>query len=105
MGFLYQLLDAEPYRGKVVTLRAAVRAEVLLGSTARLLVRIHRQDCSISFRDDMGNSPVRSAAWAFSEVWARIARDARHIEFGMQMVGQGAAWIDHVSLDFAGPSP
>ncbi|MCU1262788.1 MAG: hypothetical protein JWO80_5673, partial [Bryobacterales bacterium] len=35
------------------------------------------------------------------EIQAPIALDARDIEFGMQVFGQGAAWIDNISMTFA----
>jgi hypothetical protein len=54
LAFLYQVLDAAQYRGKRLTFRAAVRADDTLESLARLLVRVHRTDCSTSFRDDIG---------------------------------------------------
>ncbi len=100
MCFLYQVIDAAQYRGKRLTYRADVRADVNLGSVARLLVRVHRTDCGTSFRDDMGNHPITAAAWSSYEIQAPIAFDARDIEFGMQLVGQGAAWIDHISMTF-----
>jgi hypothetical protein len=94
LAFLYQVLDAAQYRGKRVTFRAGVRV-------ARLLVRVHRTDCSTSFRDDMGSHPITAGAWATYEIQAPIDPDARDIEFGMQLIGRGAAWIDNVSMDFA----
>lgn len=98
--FLYQVIDATQYRGKKLTYRADVRADVGLGSVARLLVRVHRTDCSTSFRDDMGNHPITAATWSSYEIQAPIALDARDIEFGMQLVGEGAAWIDNISVTF-----
>jgi hypothetical protein len=102
LSFLYQVIDAAPHRGQVLRFRAAVRADVAQGSMARLLVRVHRKDCSTSFRDDMGDHPITAGAWAFYEIQAPVALDAGDIEFGMQLVGQGAAWIDNISMDFAG---
>jgi hypothetical protein len=101
LWFLFQLVDAEQYRGKMLTFRAAVRTDVSLGSAARLLVRIHRTNGDTSFRDDMGNNPVTFPVWSFYELEAPIATDARDIEIGMQLVGQGAAWIDNISVTFA----
>jgi hypothetical protein len=49
-----QVLDAAQYRGKRLTFRAAVRVDDTLGRVARLLVRVHRNDCSTSFRDEDG---------------------------------------------------
>jgi hypothetical protein len=53
-----------------------------------------------SFRDDMGNHPITVNAWSPYEIQAPIAPDARDIEFGMQLIGQGAAWIDNISMTF-----
>jgi hypothetical protein len=49
----------------------------------------------------MGNHPVTSGDWAPYEIRAPIAGDGYHIEFGLQLIGQGAAWIDRVSMEFA----
>ena len=98
--FLYQVVEATQYRGKRLIYRADVRTDVAQGSVARLLVRVHRTDCSTSFRDDMGNHPVTGGEWSPYEIQAPIASDARDIEFGMQLAGQGAAWIDNISMTF-----
>jgi len=98
--FLYQVIDATQYRGKKLTYRADVRADVAQGSVARLLVRVHRTDCSTSFRDDMGNHPITGGGWSPYEIQAPIALDAQDIEFGIQLIGTGAAWIDNISMTF-----
>jgi hypothetical protein len=99
--FLHQRVDAAPHRGKVLTFRASVRAEVVLGSAARLLVRVHGKNYSTLFFDNMGRFPVTSSAWSFYEIHAPIALGAEDIEFGMQLIGLGAAWIDNISMNFA----
>jgi hypothetical protein len=48
----------------------------------------------------MGDHPVTSGGWAQYEIRAPIAMDAYHMEFGMQLIGQGAAWIDHISMEY-----
>jgi hypothetical protein len=103
LSFLYQVVDATPYRGKRLTYGAAVRAEVSGTSVARLLVRIHRQDGSTSFRDDMSDHPIAAGPWRNYEIAAPIASDARDIEFGMQLVGQGSASISGISVIFGSP--
>ena len=97
-SFLMQNLDVTPYRGQILTYRAFVRVDPARKSVARLLVRIHRKDCTTSFRDDMGDHPIVSGDWAVYEIHAPIAMDAYHMEFGMQLFGQGAAWIDQISM-------
>jgi hypothetical protein len=48
----------------------------------------------------MGNHPVMSGVWGAYEIGAPIATDAHHIEFGVQLVGSGAVWIDRISMEF-----
>ena len=99
-SFLYQVVDVTQYRGKMLTYRADVRADAASGSVARLLVRVHRMDCSTSFRDDMGDHPITAGGWSSYQLQAPIGPDARDIEFGMQLVGKGAAWIDNITMTF-----
>jgi hypothetical protein len=96
--FLYQTYDAEPFRGQKVKFRAAVR--VTGNGYARILVRIHRVDGTTSFRDDMGDHPIRSPSWAFYEIEALIPLDARDIELGMQDFEHGIASIDRISVTY-----
>lgn len=100
LSFLYQDLDVTPHRGQTLTYRAFVRVDAARNSVARLLVRLHRKDCSTTFRDDMGNQPITSGVWIPYEIRAPIAVDAYHVEFGIQLIGQGAAWIDQISMEF-----
>jgi len=49
----------------------------------------------------MGNRPIKSSDWAAYEIRVPIiAMDAFQIEFGVQLIGQGAAWIDGMSMEF-----
>jgi len=99
--FLYQIVDAKQYRGKKLTFRAAVRTDLRPGSVARLLVRIHRENGNTSFRDDMGDRPITAGPWTFYEMTAPVIFDARDIEFGIQVFGEGSAWIDGISMNFS----
>ena len=46
----------------------------------------------------MGDHPIVSADWAVYEIHAPLAMDAYHMEFGVQLFGQGGAWIDQISM-------
>jgi hypothetical protein len=98
--FLYQNFAAAPYREKFVRFRATVRADVAKGAFANLLVRVHRTDNSTSFYNDMANSPITSKSWIVYEIVGPVDKDARDIEFGVQLHGKGSAWIDRITLDF-----
>ncbi len=41
-----------------------------------------------------------SGKWAAYEIRAPIAADAYQIEFGVQLVGPGAVWIDQITMEF-----
>jgi uncharacterized protein (TIGR02246 family) len=67
-------------------------------------VHTHHKDGTTSVRDAMGSHPITSSVWTFYEIDARIASDARDIMFGVQVVGEGSAWIDKISLTSEGES-
>jgi uncharacterized protein (TIGR02246 family) len=100
-SFLYQLIDAAPHRGRYLTFRAFVRAEVSLGNVARLIIRVHDSSGGTTFRYDMGELPIVSNEWASYEIRGPIAPNAHDIEFGLQLMGQGAAWIDNAVAEFS----
>ena len=75
-AFLFQKVDALPYRGKQFTFRAAVRAKVAgPPDTARLLMRIHQSDGSSCFFDNMENRPITSEQWSFYEITGTVCLD------------------------------
>ena len=94
--FLYQNVDATPYRNKVLVFRAASR--VTGSGLARLVVRVHKQDNSTSFYDNLGDHPIQPAHWNAYQIVFPIDGDARDIEFGIQLYGEGAAWIDQIYM-------
>jgi uncharacterized protein (TIGR02246 family) len=95
--FLYQNVDATPYRGKVLLFRATAR--VTAGGLARLVVRVHRPDNSSTFFDNLGDHPIQSAQWHSYQIVFPIDDEARDIEFGIQLYGEGAAWIDQIYMN------
>ena len=96
-------MDALPYRGKQFTFRAAVRAKVAgPPDTARLLMRIHQSDGSSCFFDNMEDRPITSGQWSFYEITGSVCPDAVDLELGMQLWGDGSAWLDEASLSFSG---
>jgi hypothetical protein len=103
-AFLYQYVDARPYRGKKFRLRAAVKAETPgLPNAAALLVRIHRESQGSCFFDNMADRRITSADWVFYEITGEVCSDAHDLELGMQLWGSGSAWLDDVSLEFSEP--
>ena len=94
-GALIQTVDATPYRGRVLVFEAAARVTV---GFAQMFVRVHRQDNSTSFYSNLGDHPIQSAQWDAHQIAFPIDGDSRDIEFGFQLYGEGAAWIDQLYL-------
>ncbi len=99
-GSVMQSIDAEPYRGKKIRFRAAVRVE-LKGdsSTGHLWVRAHRKDDQNGFFDMMEDRPIVLGNWEFYEITGEIDENADKINFGLMLKGAGKAWIDAASFE------
>jgi hypothetical protein len=101
-SFLYQYVDAKPYRGMKFRFRAAVRTSVSgLPNGAGLLVRIHRDSGGSCFFDNMSERRINNGDWAIYEITGDVCADAYDLELGVQLWRNGSAWMDDASLVFA----
>lgn len=98
-GVLMRGLDAKPYRGKRVRLRARVAADHGHG---QLWLRVDRPNQQMGFFDNMGARPVTSAAWTDASIEGPIADDAEGIVFGALQAGTGVTRYDDFQIDVAG---
>ncbi|HET8775563.1 MAG TPA: S41 family peptidase [Thermoanaerobaculia bacterium] len=99
-GNILQRIDATPYRGKRVRLRAAVRVEGAVAmAAAALWMRVDRPEKQMGFFDNMGDRPIHSAEWAYYEIAGDVAEDAELLNLGMMLYGEGTAWLDDVTLE------
>jgi Transglutaminase-like superfamily len=106
-GNLMQLVNAEPFRGKRVRLRAAVRAEVTgKGNHANMWFRVDRRDQEgsrlVGAFDNMFQRPITNNEWDHYEIVGDVDDDAENIAIGVFLAGAGQAWIDDVSLEVVG---
>ncbi len=103
-GNLMQSLDAQPFRGRRVRFRAAVRtAELGPNGRAQLWFRVDRDPASgqpaIAAFDNMDDRPIRSGQWAHYEITGDVAEDAQRIMIGLLVLGQGQAWLDDATFE------
>lgn len=103
-GNLMQTIDAEPYRGKRVRFRAAVRTDELGESgRAQLWLRVDRQSAggghATGAFDNMQDRPIRDSQWKHYEIVGEVADDAKQIIVGMLLLGKGKAWMDDAALE------
>jgi C-terminal processing protease CtpA/Prc len=101
-GTALQILDATPYRGRKIRLRAAVRAEVEGANQAQMWLRVDRPNRERGFFDNMGDRPIRSADWQVYTIEGEVAEDAERIALGMILQYAGKVWVDDATLETVG---
>src|SRR6185369_3042916 len=82
-GILMQAVDAAPYRGHRIRLRAALRAT---DARAMLWLRVDRSEKRMGFFDNMMNRPVTSPDWQTVETVCDVDDDAEALSFGLLMM-------------------
>jgi len=99
-GWVLRSLDAAPFQGKRVRFRAQVRAELgPHGQRARLLLGSGRAAQGVY---EASSAPVTSSQWASYEAVGDVARDARVVEIGLALLGDGKAFLDSVTVEAIG---
>lgn len=106
-GNLMQSIDATPWRGKRVRLRAAVQvSEAGAEGQAQMWLRVDRPAAGASFRmgffDNMDDRPIRSSEWSTHEIVGDVAEDATGIALGVLTRGSCLVRVDAVTLEEVG---
>jgi hypothetical protein len=102
-GILLQMLDAGPYRRKLIRYRAAVR--VTDGGRAGLWLRVDRPNQKMGFFDNMSARPIFMLQdWQYFDISGFVDADAVRIALGA-LVYSGRALVDDASLEIAGDLP
>jgi C-terminal processing protease CtpA/Prc len=100
---LLQQVDAAPYRGKLIRLKAAVRVDATGPmDRAQLWLRVDRAGRRPGFFDNMADRPIRGKSWGDFEIVGDVAKDAEHIFLGIIVSGAAPVWLDDVSLEVTG---
>ena len=99
IGTVGQSVDATPYRGKQVRLRAAVRTDVSgADNQAQLWLRVDRGGGERGFFDNMGDRPITAPDWSTYQITGTVAEDATRIVLGAFLRGRGTAHFDAFQL-------
>ncbi len=99
-------MNAAPYRGKLIRLKAAVRIDATGPlDRAQLWLRVDRPGRRAGFFDNMDDRPIRGKSWGDYQIAGEVAKDAEQIVLGIIVVGSSPAWIDDVSLQAEGEAP
>jgi hypothetical protein len=99
-GNLMQTVDAAPYRGKTVRLRASLRLDATTADDkAQMWFRVDLPNKKVGAFDNMQDRPVQSSNWTSAEIVGKVAADAEKLNFGVISIGKGHAWVDGVTLE------
>ena len=108
-GFIKQMIDATPFRGKRLRFRGWARTRSVIRdwlkfttSKAQAWIRVEGELGTVSLFDNMHERPIRSSAWRYFEIVGDIANDAEHINVGLLLQGHGKAWLDDVTIEILG---
>lgn len=94
-GLISNGVDAAPYRGKEIKLKAAVKVSEGHG---QLWLQVDRTGKQAGFFDDMDEKPIRSNQWNYYEITGPVADDAVKIYYGCILRGPGQLWVDDFQL-------
>jgi erythromycin esterase len=109
---LSQRVDATPWRGQPVKLRAWVRIDGGTESRGYLWLEITEPadpwpgltEAPLAysksvFYESTGDRPITASEWRQYEITTNVSKAANIISFGFAFVGDGEAWLDGVSLE------
>jgi C-terminal processing protease CtpA/Prc len=103
-GNLMRMVDAAPFRGKRVRLRAKLRLDRPRGRSMMWL-RVDRPGRRMGFFDNMSDRPIRTVRWTEALIEGDVAADATGIALGVMSMGGATAWADELSLSIVGDRP
>jgi C-terminal processing protease CtpA/Prc len=96
---LTQVVDAAPYVGREIKLKAFVKLDGKDNERRGYLwLRVDRQNNQMGFFDNMGNRPIRASAWKEFEITGKVDEDAIGIAFGAMTDGGERLWLDGFEL-------
>jgi len=94
-GNIINRIDAAPYRGKEIKMKAAVKVAEGIG---QLWLRVDREKQITGFFDNMDNRPIKSNQWNYYEIIGTVDQDAREVVFGCFLRGGGQLWADDFQM-------
>ncbi len=100
IGTVSQAVDAVPWRGREIRLRASVKAEPASHrDTGHLWLRVDREAGGFGFFDNMSGRPITAPEWKTYAIEGPVDDDARAIAFGCFLRGQGRLLVDDFELE------
>ncbi|MBI5324957.1 MAG: hypothetical protein HZB41_06760 [Ignavibacteriae bacterium] len=98
-GSVFQVMNAEPYKGKRISFNAYVKADVIPPSgQAQLAIRIDKGENDIVYMGTMFENPITKNSWDKYSIEADVPMNAVTIRIGLVIIGEGKAWFDDARI-------
>ena len=98
-GTVTQGIEALPFRGKAIKLKASVKTRVEgPGNQGQLWLRVDREAQKRGFFNNMSDRPIKSKEWQEYEIIGKVEDDALQVFFGCFLKGSGQVWVDEFQL-------
>src|SRR5262249_33703401 len=106
-GGVGQEIDATPYRGKMIRVRAWARNEAGEedGGRGALGLRADRPGGAQGLFDNMDDRPIVEKEWRRYEIVGVVDDDATDLAIGMFEKNKGDAWFDDATIEILGDPP
>ena len=98
-GSVFQVVSAEPFKGKRVSFNAYVKADVLPPSgQVHLAIRIDKGENDVLYVGTMYDRPITKNSWDKYSIEADVPQNAATIRIGLVLIGEGKAWFDDTRI-------
>ena len=93
-------IDAKPYLGKTLRIKAKAKLGVENRGSGHLFMRVDNEDKSAGFFNNMNDSPIRNAYWATYSFEGTVGEKAKGIAIGGFLKGEGTFFVDELDLAY-----
>ncbi|MCL5992223.1 MAG: S41 family peptidase [Bacteroidetes bacterium] len=98
-GSVFQVINAEPYRGKRISFNAYVKADVIPPSgQVHLAIRIDKDENQVIYTGTMFDNPITKNSWEKYGIEANVPDNASTLRIGLVLIGEGKAWFDDTQI-------
>ena len=101
-GHIVQIVDATPFRGKMVLLRGAGNAEVSVHQSATMRILVYGKGKAEPAVLADQKDPITSREWRPYELTALVPPDAERLAVDLGLSARGKVWWDELSLTVDG---
>jgi len=101
-GHIVQIVDATPFRGKMVLLRGAGNAEVSVHQSATMRILVYGKGKTEPAVLADQKDPITSREWRPYELTALVPADAERLAVDLGLSARGKVWWDELSLTVDG---